>query len=108
MVIDLLSKDCFLLITDVKYEHVTKLALAGLLQHTNYDIVLYTQGYRSSIKNPRIHLHEFNFAGGSWHMYNSMNLCKPFIALDMIENGDYDRVLFVDSDVLFTPKINNN
>ena len=67
MIVDFESKDCFALLTDAKFEVMARIAMSYLLKYTNYDIVLHTQGYESKIKNPRIHVRRFDFAGNDWH-----------------------------------------
>ena len=105
MIVDYTSKDCFLLITDIEYESFCKIAMSYLLKYTDYDIVLYTCGYHSTIRNPRIQLKKFEIASGS-QQFNFMN-CKPFISLDAIENTDYDRIMYLDSDMIFTEQVKN-
>ena len=105
MNVDFRSKDCIVMITTSDYEHRAKIAMSYILKHTDFDIVLYTTGYASTIRNPRIEIRNFNFVSDGY-LFHFMN-CKPYVALDMIENSDYDRMLFFDSDVIFNPSIAN-
>tara|TARA_Y100000310_G_scaffold155034_1_gene154502 strand:- start:352 stop:1380 length:1029 start_codon:yes stop_codon:yes gene_type:complete len=105
MIVDFRSKDCIVMLTTFDYEHFAKIAMSYILKYTDFDIVLYTEGYASTIRNSRIEIRKFDFADGS-HSFKFF-ICKPYIALDMIENSDYDRMLFFDTDMIFTPQIAN-
>jgi autotransporter strand-loop-strand O-heptosyltransferase len=94
----------YIIISNDKYEDITQRLIDGLEKYSDVDILHYNINYDSKIKSKNLTNIRMDVDGESDPQF--MQFMKPPCFIDAIERG-VQRSIFLDSDVLVRPKIDD-
>ena len=97
---------CIVLLSNKKFEDLTEQLIIGLSRYTTVDILHYTINYKSNLNYPNLTNIEFNIDGDSTDG-QYMQFIKAPIFLDVLENQQYKKAIFLDSNIQVKSNINN-